>query len=188
MQRARARPRVLQYADVESKTPEQYEEETPEGGGLEEEGGMRVQRTAASPQRQRQRQRVAAAGGGGGMGGRRAVAGGGRRPRRCREPVCRNETQPWGTYVYKVLKTIHPDNGISRKGTSVINSYVTDVYMRIADLAQDLVNNSKPRRSTVRPEDIRTAVRLLFPGDLAPHGVAEGEKALKAYRKSRGSK
>jgi histone H2B len=35
-------------------------------------------------------------------------------------------------YIYKVLKQVHPDTGIISKAMSIMNSFVNDIFERIA--------------------------------------------------------
>ena len=42
----------------------------------------------------------------------------------------RKET--YSTYIYKVLKQVHPDTGISNKAMSIMNSFVNDIFERVA--------------------------------------------------------
>ena len=37
----------------------------------------------------------------------------------------------FATYIYKVLKQVHHDTGISKKAMAVMNSYVHDIANRI---------------------------------------------------------
>jgi histone H2B len=93
----------------------------------------------------------------------------------------RKET--YGTYIYKVLKQVHPDTGISSKSMSIMNSFVIDIFERIASEAAKLIaHNSK---STISSREIQTAVRLLLPGELAKHAVSEGTKAVTKYTSSK---
>merc|ERR1711926_44695 len=57
--------------------------------------------------------------------------------------------ESYAIYIYKVLKQVHPDTGVSSKAMSIMNS-----------------------------REIQTAVRLLLPGELAKHAVSEGTKAV----------
>lgn len=77
-------------------------------------------------------------------------------------------------YIYKVLKQVHPDTGISGKAMSIMNSFVNDIFERIASEASRLAHYNK--RSTITSREIQTAVRLLLPGELAKHAVSEGTK------------
>ena len=40
--------------------------------------------------------------------------------------------ESYSIYIYKVLKQVHPDTGISSKGMLIMNSFVNDVFERIA--------------------------------------------------------
>ncbi|KYN13417.1 Glycerate kinase, partial [Trachymyrmex cornetzi] len=88
----------------------------------------------------------------------------------------RKRKESYAIYIYKVLKQVHPDTGISSKAMSIMNSFVNDVFERIAAEASRLAHYNK--RSTITSREIQTAVRLLLPGELAKHAVSEGTKAV----------
>ncbi|XP_063908681.1 histone H2B-like [Zophobas morio] len=90
--------------------------------------------------------------------------------------------ESYAIYIYKVLKQVHPDTGISSKAMNIMNSYVNDVFERIAAEASHLAQYNK--RSTITSREIQTAVRLLLPGELAKHAVSEGTKAVTKYTSS----
>ena len=87
--------------------------------------------------------------------------------------------ESYAIYIYKVLKQVHPDTGISSKAMSIMNSFVNDLFERIAAEASRLAHYNK--RSTITSREIQTAVRLLLPGELAKHAVSEGTKAVTKY-------
>ncbi|XP_037120996.1 histone H2B 1/2-like [Syngnathus acus] len=91
--------------------------------------------------------------------------------------------ESYAIYVYKVLKQVHPDTGISSKAMSIMNSFVNDIFERIASEASRLALYNK--RSTITSREIQTAVRLLLPGELAKHAVSEGTKAVTKYTSSK---
>ncbi|KAM3909888.1 uncharacterized protein RB166_019089 [Leptodactylus fuscus] len=91
----------------------------------------------------------------------------------------RARRESYAIYVYKVLKQVHPDTGISSKAMSIMNSFVNDVFERIAGEASRLAHYNK--RSTITSREIQTSVRLLLPGELAKHAVSEGTKAVTKY-------
>ena len=91
----------------------------------------------------------------------------------------KKRTESYGTYIFKVLKQVHPDTGISNKGMLLMNDFVNDMFYRIATEAARLVKYNK--RGTLSSRDIQTAVRQLLPGELAKHGVSEGTKAVTKY-------
>ena len=46
--------------------------------------------------------------------------------------------ESYGIYIYKVLKQVHPDTGVSSKAMSIMNSFVNDLFERIANEASRL--------------------------------------------------
>jgi len=93
----------------------------------------------------------------------------------------RKET--YASYIYKVLKQVHPETGISNKGMSVLNSFVNDLFERIATEASKLAAYGK--KSTLSSREIQTAVRLILPGELAKHAISEGTKSVTKFSSGR---
>ena len=87
--------------------------------------------------------------------------------------------ESYAIYIYKVLRQVHPDTGISSKAMSIMNSFVNDIFERIATEASRLAHYNK--RSTISSREVQTSVRLLLPGELAKHAVSEGTKAVTKY-------
>ena len=105
-------------------------------------------------------------------GGKKGAAGGRRRKPR----------YTFSIYIYKVLKQVHPDTGMSKKGMSVMNSFINDIFERIASEAGKLVKYNN--KATLSSREIQTAVRLVLPGELAKHAVSEGTKAVTKFTSS----
>ena len=101
-------------------------------------------------------------------GGKRGKKNAGKRRRTRRET--------YGGYIYRVLKQVHPDVGISTKAMSIMNSFVE----KVASETSRLVKNK-----TLSSREIQTSVRLLLPGELAKHAVSEGTKAVTKYTSSK---
>ncbi|KAI8477977.1 hypothetical protein Bbelb_442990 [Branchiostoma belcheri] len=95
----------------------------------------------------------------------------------------RRRRETFGIYIYKVLKQVHPDTGVSSKAMGIMNSFVNDIFERVAAEASRLAHYNK--RSTISSREIQTAVRLLLPGELAKHAVSEGTKAVTKYTSSK---
>ena len=74
------------------------------------------------------------------------------------------------------MKQVHPDTGISKRGVSILNSFIGDIFDRLATEAGKLARYTK--KSTLSSREIQTAVRLTLPGELAKHAVSEGTKAV----------
>ena len=82
-------------------------------------------------------------------------------------------------YIFKVLKQVHPDTGISSKAMAILNSFIADMFEKIASQASQLSRvNKKP---TLTSREIQTSVRLVLPGELAKHAVSEGTKAVTKF-------
>lgn len=84
----------------------------------------------------------------------------------------KSRTETYSSYVYKVLKQVHPELGISRRAMSTMNSILNDLFERIASEAGRLTRYSK--RSTLSSREIQSAVRLVLPGELAKHATSQG--------------
>ena len=92
---------------------------------------------------------------------------------------CPPLSPPVQLYLFKVLKQVHPDTGISSKAIGILNSFVIDQFEKIASTAAQLARvNNKP---TLTSREIQTAVRLVLPGELAKHAVSEGTKAVTKF-------
>ena len=66
---------------------------------------------------------------------------------------------------------------------SILNSFVSDTFDRIASEAGKLVKYNK--RKTMSAREVQTAVRLVLPGELAKHAVSEGTKAVTKYQSAK---
>ena len=92
----------------------------------------------------------------------------------------RHET--FSVYIYKVLKQVHQDTGISKKSMAIMNSFINDVFERIALEASKLVRYNK--KHTLSAREIQSAGKLLLPGELAKHAIIEGAKAVNKIAES----
>uniref|UniRef100_A0A6U1UND0 Histone H2B n=1 Tax=Vannella robusta TaxID=1487602 RepID=A0A6U1UND0_9EUKA len=88
-------------------------------------------------------------------------------------------TSSYSSYIYKVLKQVHPDTGISKKAMVVMDSFVHDIFERLATEAGRLARYNG--KHTITSREIQTSVRLILPGELAKHAVSEGTKAVTKY-------
>src|ERR1700743_3779340 len=79
----------------------------------------------------------------------------------------RKRKESYAIYIYKVLKQVHPDTVVSSKAMSIMNSFVNDIFERIAAEASRLAHYNK--RSTITSREIQTAVSLLLPGEFVKY-------------------
>ena len=91
----------------------------------------------------------------------------------------KKRVESYSTYIFKVLKQVHPDTGISKKAMSIMNSFINDIFERIATEAGKLATYNK--KATLSSREIQTSVRLMLPGELAKHAVSEGTKAVTKF-------
>ena len=94
----------------------------------------------------------------------------------------KRRVETYSSYIYKVLKQVHPDTGISSRGMQIVNSFINDIFERIAAESSRLARYNK--KQTLSSREIQTAVRLLLPGELAKHAVSEGTKAVTKFSSS----
>lgn len=101
--------------------------------------------------------------------GRRPSAAGG----------AKNRRESYRLYICRVLEQVHPQMGISLRALNIMNSFMHDVFDRLATEAGRLADYSK--RRTIKSREMQTAVRLILPGDLGRHAISEGTKAVHKF-------
>ena len=92
----------------------------------------------------------------------------------------RHET--FSVYIYKVLKQVHQDTGISKKSMNIMNSFINDIFERISLESSKLVRYNK--KHTLSAREIQISVKLLLPVELAKHAIIEGTKAVNKIAES----
>lgn len=88
----------------------------------------------------------------------------------------KSRKETFSSYIYKVLKQVHSDVGISKKSMAIMNSLVIDMFERISLEASKLVRYNK--KHTLSAREVQSAVKLILPGELAKHAIIEGAKAV----------
>ncbi|KAJ8023366.1 Histone H2B [Holothuria leucospilota] len=64
----------------------------------------------------------------------------------------RTRRESYSIYIYKVMKQVHPDTGISSRAMSIMNSFVNDIFERIAAEASRLAHYN--RKSTITSREV----------------------------------
>lgn len=95
------------------------------------------------------------------------------------EPQRRPAGQSYSTYVYKVLKQVHPDLGISLQAMSIMDSMVNDIFDRFSEELRHRQDGE------LTAEDVEAAVLNLLPGELAKHAISEGRRAVSKFNSAR---
>ncbi|EZG89303.1 histone H2B [Gregarina niphandrodes] len=91
----------------------------------------------------------------------------------------RRRGETFSIYIYKVLRQVQPKLGMSRKSMAIMNSFINDIFERLATEAVKLIQYNKKR--TLSSREMQTSVRLLLPGELSKHAATEGAKAVEKY-------
>jgi len=94
----------------------------------------------------------------------------------------RKVKESYNIYIFKVLKQVHPEIGVSKKAMEIINSFVQDIFERICEEASKLCKYNN--RQTLSAREIQTATALVLPGELAKHAQSEGQKSVNKYQAS----
>ena len=97
----------------------------------------------------------------------------------------RTRHETFSVYIYKVLKQVHGDTGVSKKSMAIMNSFINDVFEKISLEASKLVRYNK--KHTLSAREVQSAVKLLLPGELAKHAIIEGAKAVNKFASVSGS-
>lgn len=116
-----------------------------------------------------------------GKGRKAAAAGGGVPPKKRRH---KRDYKSFSSYIYKVLKQVHPTLGLSNKAMAIMNSFIDDMCNKLAAEASRLANYNK--RKTMTSRDVQSAVRIVMGAqrELEMHAVSEGTKAVLSYNKT----
>ena len=93
---------------------------------------------------------------------------------------CRlNNFASFATYFPRVLRQVHPGLSLSHEALNIMDSFVKDMFERIAKEAGRLIHSSK--RCPIMSEDIQTAVCLLLPGEIGKYAMSEATKSVIRY-------
>jgi len=93
-------------------------------------------------------------------------------------PRRKKDMSKYDTYIKKVLKQIHPDQGINSEAVADINQMIHLTLEKIMKASNDLATHQREQKKTLKSQDIQAAVALVYTGELAKHAKAEGDKAM----------
>ena len=85
-------------------------------------------------------------------------------------------------YIFRILKKVHPELGISKAAMLTLNSLILDIYRKVANAAAHLSKSSK--QQTLTGNDIQSATKLCIPGEVGRLAVSEGCKAVTFYQQN----
>ena len=73
----------------------------------------------------------------------------------------RRRLETYSSYIYRVLKQVHPDVGISKRAMAIMNSFVNDIFERLSDEAINLARYNN--KATLTGAEIQTPALLNNP-------------------------
>ncbi|XP_030837450.1 histone H2B.2, embryonic-like [Strongylocentrotus purpuratus] len=72
----------------------------------------------------------------------------------------RKRKESYGIYIYKVLKQVHLDTGISSRAMVIMNSFVDDIFERIAGESSRLAQYNK--KSTISSSSLPPSRQVIY--------------------------
>ncbi|KAL2612616.1 hypothetical protein R1flu_024308 [Riccia fluitans] len=73
------------------------------------------------------------------------ATGGGAAPKDSKKKKVKKSTETYKIYIYKVLKQVHTEMGISSKAMGIMNSFINDIFEKLAQESARLARyNKKP--------------------------------------------
>ena len=72
------------------------------------------------------------------------------------QKIRRLRKETFGIYIYKTLKQVYNDIGISKKSMTIMNSFINDIYEKIAIEASNLIRYNK--KHTLSTREIQSAI------------------------------
>ena len=84
--------------------------------------------------------------------------------------------ETYAVYIYKLLKQVHPNTGISTKAINIMDSLVNCIFERIA--SESSLMSLHNGRSTISSCEIQASVQKILPTELAKNAIAEGTQAI----------
>lgn len=97
-------------------------------------------------------------------------------------PRRKKDYSTFNTFIYKVLKQVSKDTGITSGAMDVVDSFVKINLEKLIDNANLLLVHSK--KKTLGAKELKSSVWLTLTGELAKNANAEGDKAVNKYNAS----
>merc|ERR1712176_1655643 len=97
----------------------------------------------------------------------------------------RKNKETFNTYIYKLLKTIHPSLGVSKQAMTVLNSFVFDFFHRICKECKNLLEFCY--KLSLSEKEVQTATTLILCNELGKHAISMIIEAITKYQSTLGS-
>ena len=93
----------------------------------------------------------------------------------------KKRTESFNLYIFKVLKQVHPEIGMSKRAMTVMNGFVHDTLDHIVNAASNIVKYNE--RSTMDARASQCHSKLVFHGGLSMYAVTETNRMLSGWTK-----
>lgn len=104
---------------------------------------------------------------------------------KCRKTFARTAREMrYNVYLKKMLKAVHPGMTISEQTLYVVSELLHEVAVIIAESAEELSEHNCTAMLT--PANIKGALEICWPPEMARLGCAEVDRAVLAFRNSSG--
>ncbi|XP_043315801.1 late histone H2B.L4-like [Cervus canadensis] len=103
---------------------------------------------------------------------------------RCSHHCCcrSSHIESFASYFTTVLKQVHMGLSLSQEAVNNTNSFMMDIFKRIAKEAGCLARN---KSRTITSREIQTSVHLLLSGEISKHTMSEATRLVIKYATSR---
>ena len=64
-------------------------------------------------------------------------------PKAAAKSAHRRRVETFSVYIYRVLKQVHPEVGVSKRSMHIMNSFIIDIFEKIALVSSKLVRYNK---------------------------------------------
>jgi len=93
----------------------------------------------------------------------------------------RRKPSNFNSYVYKVIKRVHPNLQMSKAAMATTNYFIEDLQLRLTQSSNEIANASK--KGTLSSRHVQGGTMLTLPPNLAEHAVSSATKAVLKFNK-----
>ncbi len=91
----------------------------------------------------------------------------------------KKSSESFGTYIYKILKQVHPNTGMSGDAKRTLDRMIHIIFNKINVNLKSIMESADVK--TLTSKHIQNAVRMTLSGELANQAIKKGTKAITKY-------
>ena len=85
------------------------------------------------------------------------------------------------SYLYRLLKSVHPEVGISKACMETVNAIILELYANVSQEAAKF--SRKTNSATLTALDVQAAAKIVLPQELGQHAITDGTTACIKFAK-----